>query len=498
MTIAIRAAGTPTATTQPTNFINPTPPAGWQSGDLSLMYVAIRDATAGIPTSISGWTHLFTTSGGSGTFANDTGTSRIAVFYRFDSPVAPGNIAFTSVPASSSAGAVIHIYQKSAGYDWDLSSFTSVADNTQSSNYQATVGGSDLNLAAGDLLAFCEIFSSDGGTVAGETITVTGCTMGALTIRGERAISVGFDCRLRPGDVPVLSGTSSAAPVHAYTNLQGGTGVTAMVRLREVASVITGTGASTLAGVTASGVGTETISGSAVSALEDVTSAATGTEDIPGAGSSTLTGVTASGSGTETVSGAGTSTLDGATLVASGAEAISGTGAPTLDGAALVASGSESIAGSATSTLDGATLVASGAEAITGAASSTLEGAILEATGVIGDLEPIGIGASTLDGATLSATGSLSILGSADSTLEGAHSSSYGSLAISGYGATTLDGCTLVASDAVFYPSPERISGVKSQSRVSKAQVTERASKSPATERSSRVPTSTRTSTVRR
>jgi hypothetical protein len=109
--------------------------------------------------------------------------------------------------------------------------------------------------------------------------------------------------------------------------------------------------------------------------------------------------------------------------------------------------------------------------------------------GIMGDLEPIGMLASTLDGATLAGTGSLSISGLAVATLEGTYFDAIGSLVIAGSFASVLEGCTLRASDAVFHPSPERISGVKSQIRVSKALTSGGVSQ---------VPTSTRTSTVRR
>jgi hypothetical protein len=494
------------------------------------MFVGIRDETAGIPTSISGWTHLFTAVGGSGTFGVDTGQSQVAVFYRLDSPAAPGNIAFTSAPANATAGAVINIYTPAASTAFDITHYTSVADNTQSTNYNATVGGSDLGLTSGEWLVFAEMFSSDGGTISAESIAVTGCTMGSVNIRAERAISTGNDCRLRTGDVAVSSGTSSAPPQHAYTNLQGGTGVTAFVRLREV-TTISGTGASTLAGATSSAsgsesiaatgsstlaattsaaTGSETISGTATSTLAGVSSTGTGTETLPaGVGASTLAGVSAAGSGSEVISGTesstlagvtatgtgtetlpagvGASTLAGVTSTASGAQVIAGSVASTLAGVTATASGSESFAGSVASTLEGATAEAYGVqlEPIVGSGASTLDDVAVEAMGIMGDLEPIGIGASTLAGATASGVGSLGIFGSSTLTLADVLADGSGSLTILGYGESTLEDCILVGSDFVFYPNPTRISGVKSQPRISKALVEGRTSKVLAASRTS-------------
>lgn len=115
-------------------------------------------------------------------------------------------------------------------------------------------------------------------------------------------------------------------------------------------SDITGTGSSTLDGVTSAGSGTFTpaaITGTGASTLDGVTSAGAGTYTpaaITGAGASTLDGVTSAGSGTFAppgITGAGASTLDGVTSVGSGTftDPITGTGASTLAGVTSVGVG---------------------------------------------------------------------------------------------------------------------------------------------------------------
>lgn len=113
---------------------------------------------------------------------------------------------------------------------------------------------------------------------------------------------------------------------------------------------VTGSGASTLDGVTSAGSGTFTppaITGTGSSTLDGVTSAGAGTYTpaaITGAGASLLDGVTSTGSGTFAppgITGTGASTLDGVASAGSGTfiGAITGTGASTLAGVTSIGAG---------------------------------------------------------------------------------------------------------------------------------------------------------------
>jgi hypothetical protein len=183
---------------------------------------------------------------------------------------------------------------------------------------------------------------------------------------------------------------------------------------------VTGTLATTLAGVTLSASGTETITGTLATTLAGATLAASGTETISGTLAATLDGATLAASGTETITGTLASTLDGATLSASGSggdSGVTGTLATTLDGATLAASGTETVTGTLASTLEGAALAGSGTETFTGTLSAALAGTTLAATGtetVTGTL------ASTLVGVTLAAQGTETITGALTVTLAGA------------------------------------------------------------------------------
>lgn len=225
----IRAAGTPTGATASLAAINPAVPAGWVNGDFSVMHVGLKPNTANVTTP-AGWLLLGTWQNTGGTPGVDTGPTRSYLFYRFDQPVAPGNLNFGG--GASCAGAVINIWAPDTkGLRWNLANTGVSVDDVQSSNYNAS-GSVDLGLAAGDVLIGCEVFSSDGGTITVESVTATGVTFGALTVRNERAISTGNDMRLRVIDLPVTAGPSSAGPAHGYTNLQGGVGHTSWLRLR--------------------------------------------------------------------------------------------------------------------------------------------------------------------------------------------------------------------------------------------------------------------------
>lgn len=342
MTVSLRAAGTPTAATAAVTAINPSPPSGWQSGDLSLLIVDAKSTTTSgnAPTCAtpSGWTPCPGSpwfGAGSATPANDAGPGKAFVFYRTDSPSAPGNLSFTNV---NSASAVIVILQKTLT-DWDLTAVNTVLDDTSSGVNYAPGAGSTIALAAGDYLIGAHYHSSDGGTISAETQTVPGCTLGTLAII-DRAVTTGFDHRLRVVHRTVTAGSASGAPTHTYTTLQGGTAFTAFFRVRDV-NVVTGTLATALGGSTLAAAGTETIPGTLATTLAGATLAGSGEETIPGTLAATLEGATLAAAGTETLTGTLAATLAGATLAAAGqvVSPITGALAVTLGDCALAAVG---------------------------------------------------------------------------------------------------------------------------------------------------------------
>ena len=134
---------------------------------------------------------------------------------------------------------------------------------------------------------------------------------------------------------------------------------------------ITGTGASTLDGVTSAGTGQYgSVTGTGATTLDGVTSAGSGTytpSAITGTGATTLDGVTSTGTGTflGAITGTGTSTLDGVVTPGSGTftlPTITGTGTPTLDGVTSTGVGLlvNPITGTGSPTLAGVTSTGSG------------------------------------------------------------------------------------------------------------------------------------------
>jgi len=224
----------------------------------------------------------------------------------------------------------------------------------------------------------------------------------------------------------------------------------------DASGAVTGTGASTLAGVTSAGSGTYTppaITGTGASTLDGVTSTGSGQLGFIATGATTLDGVTSAGSGTfGSVTGTGTSTLDGVTSTGSGtftAPDITGTGATTLAGVTSTGNGFLGVNGTGTTTLDGATSAGSGdftPSAITGIGSSTLDDVVSAGVGL--SIDPItGTGTSTLAGATSTGVGKLGVNGTGSSTLDDVTSSGAGTFTpapITGSGASTLEDVTSV------------------------------------------------------
>lgn len=235
MAIGIRAAGTPTGTTEVVTNINPAKPAGAASGDRTLLIVHCKPETA-TPNIAAlealGWTLDTNVTGGAGAAGVDSGPGRTVVMYGAHDIAAPGVIAFTGSP--NSACAVIHILSKAADKNWDMSARTKADDGAVNQNYIANIGAVDIDYDANDVMLAVQYCSSDGGTISAEAVAATGCTFGAITVLHDRPVSTGDDLRSRALFVPVSTGPSTSAPSHGYNNLQGASGHTAFLRIREV------------------------------------------------------------------------------------------------------------------------------------------------------------------------------------------------------------------------------------------------------------------------
>ena len=213
MAITFVSAGT---TSNSTTTVAPGLPAGVADGD-QMVYVLEWRSTASAPAAPSGWTLATEAQTTHGAEAADTGTAAVAVYLR---EFVTGDAAPTiSVTGRNGGRADILAYHRSAGTGWDVASATGT-DSTPDTSHSA-VAGSDPGGAGGDWLL---VFSGTNGDTVGTTrtsitATWTGCTLGTVTTQTPPTgtTTSGNDLLTTFEDVPVNSGTSSAAPTLTWT-----------------------------------------------------------------------------------------------------------------------------------------------------------------------------------------------------------------------------------------------------------------------------------------
>jgi len=235
MTIALRAAGTPTGAADAVTAVNPAVPAGAVVGDLSVLTVVAKPFSTTITTPAN-WTKIGEHTNGTTASGTDVGSTKVAVYVRENAPT--GAIGAIGQSGANTMGAVINVYSKTKS-SWDFTQFTQGFDATVGANYSAT-GDAGIAVAAGDWVVASTAINGDIGTVTVPDIAgMSGATIGTDVQRTNSAVTTGNDCRTLVSDAPITAGSSSAAPTFAYTNASSTSGTTIWLRLREVnASVV--------------------------------------------------------------------------------------------------------------------------------------------------------------------------------------------------------------------------------------------------------------------
>lgn len=236
MTLGFRA-GTTTAAAAAVTPLAPAVPTGLVSGDLSLLVVEIKQATAGTTPAVTGgttgWTQIGSTvnTGTNLTAGTDTGTNYLWLYYRTDTYSAPS----ITTSGANSAGAAINAYTKDAGNTWDVTQYTTGVDATLGANGSIT-GAANINVDAGDWIFVPSALGGDAGSITGGTIAAPSATFsGTFGLRTNLGVTTGADSRLVIIDWPVLTGPSTGAPTYTWTNTSSLTGVAGFLRIREAA-----------------------------------------------------------------------------------------------------------------------------------------------------------------------------------------------------------------------------------------------------------------------
>lgn len=288
----------------------PAHPAGLAAGDYELLLCTTKYPANG-PATPAGWTKEYEAQGGAGASGVDAGSVLVTVFSRIATGSESGTVAVTATGSNVVLGRIYGYRKTDAAAAWAIG-VVGGADNTGNSNWSVTASAA-IDLTVGDIVVIYTGCNSDGPSFSVFAIAATGITFGAQAARGGNLITTGDDVQHICRDTTISAGTAVQAPVYTMTVSGAGVdspaGVTAFIRLREVAAatgsaagVATAAGAaSSTAGATGVAAGVATGSGAASS-----TSTATGA----GAGIATATGSAAAGSAAAG-SAAGTSTAAG-------------------------------------------------------------------------------------------------------------------------------------------------------------------------------------------
>ena len=229
-----------------TNTAAPSYPSGISATTSELFaLVTGRHNTASTAFSApAGWTLVSSSEleGGTGTFAADTGTRRVAWFKKNTvTGSESGTETFGWAGGVSNANNTIYAsiirVVKPANHTISVAAGTG-ADTTNGTGYSAT-SGTALSFLANDLLLVGVAQNIDTGTQSAEAISATSVTFGTLTNQRSVATTQGFDHRHIMVSRPVSSvtGTPTSAPLYSYTCSASCSGPASFLRLRSVQPV---------------------------------------------------------------------------------------------------------------------------------------------------------------------------------------------------------------------------------------------------------------------
>jgi hypothetical protein len=221
-----------------------------------VLFIGCKPYSATINTP-NGWTPITNTSGTNGTTANgtDVGSVAVAAFYRIWQ-TGDGNPTI-SITSGNTALACIHRFRPTAGSTINTPVGHRGSDTSSGTGYAATMG-SDIGITVGDAVVSYTFIAGNNSTFGTPTLSATGVTFGTVTENPatEGSTTTGLDSEASASTALPSAGPSSAAAVVGWTLSVAQTGMSDLIRIREIANH-----ALTANGITASPVlATSTIS----------------------------------------------------------------------------------------------------------------------------------------------------------------------------------------------------------------------------------------------
>jgi len=227
--VSIRATG---AYVVGTANLNPVIPLGAVAGDMMLCFYGAKPYND-VPVMDNGWTDLGFVTDGVIPPASNVGSMQVRAFYKIHTGTEfnPNIITLTN----NVSGAVIIVFQKSPGKNWEVPVGTGGGDAIAGTGFNV-VGAIAPGLTAGDMIAAYAAIRSDAGTQSVISLAAAGLVFSPFieSPAADLTTNLGADMAMSGGYASVVSGLSVAQPMYDSLLATAHTGSAFMVRLREI------------------------------------------------------------------------------------------------------------------------------------------------------------------------------------------------------------------------------------------------------------------------
>lgn len=181
------------------------------AGRLAIITAVVKPSTATWGSDPAGWTKVTDATGGTGTAAADTGTSRIGKWYRVLDGSESGSVTISASTSPSAVAGCMDVYAKTRG-SWATPISVNGTDASQGTNPTAASGTWAEAINVGDFVHVGYATNTDVTTaITAQAISQTGTTFAATTARSRVGNSSGFQNTIFTYDAAVTSVTAGAA-----------------------------------------------------------------------------------------------------------------------------------------------------------------------------------------------------------------------------------------------------------------------------------------------
>lgn len=205
-------------------------------GDMLILYVGARGSTDPTIDTPAGWTSLGTYTGGSGSWAADSGNAVVAAFYqKATSRHLSGSQTVTVTNGLVSIGQMITVHKDDVA-SWNIDS-DGGSDNSGGTTWSVTGSGIDLSSSnGGDILLALSAINTDARLFSNHSMSASGMTFGDVTQTGFFTSTTSNDMSLEAATGRITGGIdATVTPTFSSTadgsNSNNPTGSTVLIKI---------------------------------------------------------------------------------------------------------------------------------------------------------------------------------------------------------------------------------------------------------------------------